>query len=425
MFRLSTLRENRLQAFGLSRYAASTPLAGTRGHVISPPRVSRCPSPQRILGSGQSRVFEQARARAHKHFVLLVTHKVQPRVDWCRRLHTQVRASRQHPNTEPVAMMNKCQKDRAPASSHLQPGRHSLRSLVGCRHPTAGRSWCSDTKTVLSPSNLATTPGSSVQDRQRLTASQAGESILVAHLRCTRASVFSPLDSGLAFGLDSASTTPSTLATQSSVTPAWSTSTVPPPPASSSASLHPTMRPTSTMRPHSTPAEQNSHYPGSTRQVSARSLSSGISHGPPSMFRPCAGIFPASRCFFLPSHFLVSRGRLAVCFLEDAAVPPRQPQHPPHHRRLLFHFLRTLGSVLIGGHCLGLCIFTPPSSPFPPLVDAWQCAHWRTLPYASHHRTHSSHLPPTVDSDFLGRRCLHLHLTDTFPIGEATAEPLG
>ena len=89
MFRLSTLRENRLQAFGLSRYAASTPLAGTRGHVISPPRVSRCPSPQRILGSGQSRVFEQARARAHKHFVRLVTHKVQPRVDLCRRLHTQ------------------------------------------------------------------------------------------------------------------------------------------------------------------------------------------------------------------------------------------------------------------------------------------------------------------------------------------------
>jgi hypothetical protein len=61
---------------------------------------SRCPSPQRILGSGQSRVFEQARARAYKHFVHLVTHKVQPRVDLCRRLHTQVRASRQRPNTE-------------------------------------------------------------------------------------------------------------------------------------------------------------------------------------------------------------------------------------------------------------------------------------------------------------------------------------
>jgi hypothetical protein len=220
-------------------------------------------------------------------------------------------------------MMNKCQKDRAPAFSHLQPGRHSLRSLVGCCHPTVGRSWCIDIKTVLSLSNLATTPGSSVQDRRRLTASQAGESILAAHLRCTRTSVFSPLDSGLPFGPDSASTSPSTSATQSFVTPAWSTSTVHPPSARSDASPHPTMRPTPTMRSHSTLAEQNSHCSGSARQVSARSLSSGISHGPPSMFRPCAGTFPASRCFFFPSHFPVSRGRLAVCFLEDAAVLPR------------------------------------------------------------------------------------------------------
>jgi hypothetical protein len=68
---------------------------------------SRCLSPQHIPSSGQSRVFEQARARAHKHFVHLVTHKVQPRVDLGRRLHTQVRASRQRPNTEPLAMMNK------------------------------------------------------------------------------------------------------------------------------------------------------------------------------------------------------------------------------------------------------------------------------------------------------------------------------
>jgi hypothetical protein len=38
MFRLSALGEDGLRASGLSRHAASTPPAGTRGHGISPPR---------------------------------------------------------------------------------------------------------------------------------------------------------------------------------------------------------------------------------------------------------------------------------------------------------------------------------------------------------------------------------------------------
>jgi hypothetical protein len=54
-----------------------------------------------------------------------------------------------------------------------------------------------------------------------------------------------------------------------------------------------------------------------------------------SSFGPFAGIFLASRRSFLPTHFHLFRRWLAVCFLEDAAVPHRQPQHPLHHPPLL------------------------------------------------------------------------------------------
>jgi hypothetical protein len=60
----------------LSSQTAYTWLCSARGH--SPQQnfaTSRCPIPQRILGSGPSRVSEQARARSHKDFVHLDKHK--------------------------------------------------------------------------------------------------------------------------------------------------------------------------------------------------------------------------------------------------------------------------------------------------------------------------------------------------------------
>lgn len=57
-----------------SKHIAYTLLCGARGHSSQPNfATSRCPSPQHILGSGPSRVSEQARARTHKQLVRLDT----------------------------------------------------------------------------------------------------------------------------------------------------------------------------------------------------------------------------------------------------------------------------------------------------------------------------------------------------------------
>jgi hypothetical protein len=142
-----------------------------------------------------------------------------------------------------------------------------------------------------------------------------------------------------------------------------------------------------------------------------------------SILGPGAGVFLASGCFLLLARFTICCGWLAVCFSEDAALPHRQPHQPP--------------SALF--------------------ADAWQCAHWRTLPGSlasqitlasfpasrgcsavcsmedttlpSHHalcfpsprclavcspedtvfiNSHPSHSSQS-GSVFSGRRCLHLH----------------
>jgi hypothetical protein len=98
------------------------------------------------------------------------------------------------------------------------------------------------------------------------------------------------------------------------------------------------------------------------------------------MFRPCAGIFPTGRCFFPSTHFSISCGRLAVCLLEDAAVPLQQLQHStflsfptscgclavclledtvsasPTHPHLSSRLWWMPGSMLNGGRCLSQLI---------------------------------------------------------------------
>jgi hypothetical protein len=91
----------------------------------------------------------QPRVLAHKHsatpgkpslsfflFLPPLHHSTRPSIPQC----VSILAAPQ--STALAAMMNynKCVAP-ASASPHLQSGRHSLRSLVGCRHPAAGRSW--------------------------------------------------------------------------------------------------------------------------------------------------------------------------------------------------------------------------------------------------------------------------------------------
>jgi hypothetical protein len=222
--------------------------------------------------------------------------------------------------------------------------------------------------------------------------------------------------SASSFDFDLGSTIQSTLAVQSCMVLTWSASTVPRSTnkvgrTSCQVGHLSTRRPTRTMRPSSALAEQN-------LQCLARS---GRSLTGVCIFLAChAGIFsqfsdrvPASFSQVVASFF--SHALPSVAGGWQYASRRTLPCLTDNHINLLPLFSQMPGSVLIGGHCLGLWLPRSPLPLFPPLADAQQCAQWRTLLYhlitlfafllpdvwqCAHRRTLSSstHTPHTLPS---------------------------
>jgi len=202
------------------------------------------------------------------------------------------------------------------------------------------------------------------------------------------------------------------------------------PPTRSGARLHQvghlsTRRPTRTMRPSSALTEQS-------LQCLARP---GRSLTDVCIFLAChAGIFsqfsdrvPASFPQVVAPFFSHTSPSVA----DDWQCASRRtlPCLTDNHINLLPPISQMPGSVLIGGHCLGLWLPKSPLPLFPPLADAQQCAQWRTLlhhlislfsfassrylavcspedtVFINSHPSRSSQ----SGSVFSGRRCLHLH----------------